>query len=345
MTGLVAEKIVNLSVSRYEEVGQSDGLAISNQEANRLDAVLREFSTVTEIQAPQYEGNRYPTTNFPTGSNPDSINFEPTRINNDQAQTSPQNRNPITRDDVALKAGSERYQNAVKGITNLLTIIDQARANKLKAQNDLARYTQAYNTALKDQRDAQNAIITAEIKVKQIQSALAGANGKIGDLENRIAGLNKLGADLNRDKDNILGEINDGEQQRANLMARRNEINGRLGGLVDDVRAQQEKCQLANIDLSNANGDLAKKQEELANVTKNRIAAEKDVADKQRLVDDLRAKLDAAEGALADSKIRLNGLKNDEKVLPGVINELQKKINAFAESAEFCAIRVEDIKR
>lgn len=61
-----------------------------------------------------------------------------------------------------------RYQNAVKGITNLLTIIDQARANKLQAQNDLGRYTQAYNDAIRNQRNAQNAIISAELKVKQI---------------------------------------------------------------------------------------------------------------------------------------------------------------------------------
>lgn len=129
---------------------------------------MNEFGNVPDFQAPQYDGNRFPTFNLPTGSNPDAINLEPIRINNDQAQPGTQNRNTITRDDVALKAGSLRYQNAVKGITNLLTIIDQARANKLQAQNDLGRYTQAYNDAIRNQRNAQNAIISAELKVKQI---------------------------------------------------------------------------------------------------------------------------------------------------------------------------------
>lgn len=129
---------------------------------------MNEFGNVPDFQAPQYDGNRFPTFNLPTGSNPDAINLEPLGINNNQAQPGTQNRNTITRDDVALKAGSLRYQNAVKGITNLLTIIDQARANKLQAQNDLGRYTQAYNDAIRNQRNAQNAIISAELKVKQI---------------------------------------------------------------------------------------------------------------------------------------------------------------------------------
>ena len=56
-----------------------------------------------------------------------------------------------------------------------MTIIDQARANKNKAQSDLSAYTQDYNDAVAKQRAAQNDIVSAELKVKQIESAIAGA--------------------------------------------------------------------------------------------------------------------------------------------------------------------------
>ena len=54
-----------------------------------------------------------------------------------QAQVSEENRNTITEQDIVLKTASERHQAAVKGITNLLTIIDQARANRNQAQSQL----------------------------------------------------------------------------------------------------------------------------------------------------------------------------------------------------------------
>lgn len=86
-----------------------------------------------------------------------------------------------------MKAASERYQNAVKGITNLLTIIDQTRANKAQAQANLQLYTTQYNDALVRQRAAQEAIIAIEIKATQITSAIEGAQGRIGELEKKIA--------------------------------------------------------------------------------------------------------------------------------------------------------------
>lgn len=313
-------------------------------DADKLNAILNEFSTVDEVVRPVYEQNRYPTTEFPTGSTPGSINYEPIKIATTQTQTTVQNRNTITRDDVTLKAGSERYQNAVKGITNLLSIIDQARANKLQAQNDLARYTQGYNDALKKQRDSQNAIISAETKVKQIQSAIAGADGKIGNLNDQIAALNRLGDKLNQDKDDILGKINDQEQRRANLMTRLNDINANLGGLVDDLREQQQECQNNDIELANFRKDLADNQKVLDELTKNRIAAENDVAAKRRLVDDLRAKLDAAENDLATAQIKLAAIRDDEAKLPAIINDLERKINQYTEASSVCAARTDDIK-
>jgi len=82
-------------------------------------------------------------------------------IATNQARPTPANRNPITADDVRLRAASDRHQNAIRGITNLLKIIDQARANRDQAQNDIQLYTQAYNDAVAGQRGAQNDIIGA----------------------------------------------------------------------------------------------------------------------------------------------------------------------------------------
>ena len=107
----------------------------------------------------------------------------PTKIKTIQAQTSSRNRNIITSDDVALRTASERHQNSVKAITNLLTIIDQARANRNYAQTKLEVYVKAYNDALEEQRKSQDAIIAAETRRSQIFSAIEGAEGKIISLK------------------------------------------------------------------------------------------------------------------------------------------------------------------
>lgn len=91
--------------------------------------------------------------------NQDVFNREPVNILNNQATRTNDNRNEITADDVALRAASERHQNAVKGITNLLRIVDQARANFNQAKVDIETYTKAHNAALAAQRTAQNNII------------------------------------------------------------------------------------------------------------------------------------------------------------------------------------------
>ena len=170
VTGLITTTNIALTVTRIQGASGSSGAGSTAGIATdaRLTNAINNFSTVSQYTPTDYEGNRYPTTNFPSGVNPDSFNPTPSQIGSEQAPRSNTNRNTITADDVALKAASERYQNAVKGITNLLTIIDQTRANKAKAQSDLAAYTQDYNDAINKQRDAQNAIINAELKVKQI---------------------------------------------------------------------------------------------------------------------------------------------------------------------------------
>ncbi len=77
-------------------------------------------------------------------------------IENSQTIRSSSNRNQITADDVTLRAASERHQNSIKGITNLLKVIDQAKANKDKAQADIQTYTQAFNDAVLAQKNVQN---------------------------------------------------------------------------------------------------------------------------------------------------------------------------------------------
>lgn len=57
---------------------------------------------------------------------------------------------------MTLRAASERHQNSIKGITNLLKLIDQAKANKNKAQADIQTYTQAFNDAAIAQKNVQN---------------------------------------------------------------------------------------------------------------------------------------------------------------------------------------------
>ena len=128
---------------------------------DRLNSLISNYSTTTTTTTTNYgNSGRYPETPLPTGSDPNLVNPTPNLIATNQAPTTPANRNTITPDDVALRAASERHQNAIKGITNLLSIIDQARANKDKAQNDIQTYTQAYNDAVNAQRNAQNDIIT-----------------------------------------------------------------------------------------------------------------------------------------------------------------------------------------
>lgn len=67
-----------------------------------------------------------------------------------------------------------------------MKIIDQAKANKDKAQSDIQTYTQAYNDAVNAQRSAQNDIISVETKSSQIVSAITSLNATIDDLRNKI---------------------------------------------------------------------------------------------------------------------------------------------------------------
>ena len=141
---------------------------------SRLVNVINHYSTVTKTERVNYENNRFPEAKFPNGSNKNSINTVPTQISNKVVPTSLDNRNQINSQDVALKAASERHQNAIKGITNLLTIIDQAKANRHYIRNQMEVYAKAYSDALLAQKRTQNEIITIETRKTQIVSAIQG---------------------------------------------------------------------------------------------------------------------------------------------------------------------------
>jgi hypothetical protein len=133
----------------------------SPSDAQLLNLLNNYSSPTPGSSSPNYPNNRYPEANLPTGSTPNLLNPTPLLISTGQSQPTDANRNPITPDDVKLRAASDRHQNAIKGITNLLKIIDQANANKNKAQSDIQTYTQAYNDAVSAQRNSQNEIIAA----------------------------------------------------------------------------------------------------------------------------------------------------------------------------------------
>ena len=137
-----------------------------------------------------YTGNTYPEVKFPTQGDSNAINVNLASISTTQSTTSSSNRNQISAESVALKAASERHQNAIKAITNLLAIIDQARANRLKAQTDVEYYNKKYIEAQGTQRKTQETIITYQTKIQQITSAINGLSTKIEGITTDIAKLN-----------------------------------------------------------------------------------------------------------------------------------------------------------
>lgn len=122
--------------------------AAVTEAASRLGSIISEHSTVTSRTDVSYQNNRFPEVSFPSGANIDAFNAVPTNVLSKQAVRSDLNRNVITADDVVVRTASERHQNAIKGITNLLKIIDQGRANINQAQADIEKYTVDYNAAL-----------------------------------------------------------------------------------------------------------------------------------------------------------------------------------------------------
>lgn len=196
-----AERIVNLYVQEQRTSTGSTQIGITSTSSSttsssssemRLDQLLTAYSSMTEITSTfNYDGNRYPEANMPTGGDPTSFNLDIQRIITSQATTSAANRNQISYDDMNLRAASERHQNSVKAITNLLAIIDQARANKNQALLDIELYNQALKEAKAKQRQTQEAIIQLEIKIQQITSAINGLTSNANGIQDQIDALER----------------------------------------------------------------------------------------------------------------------------------------------------------
>ena len=298
----------------------------SDMKDSRLDNVISSYSTITRTERRSYQNNRFPEVRFPSGANPSSINTVPSQISSQTAVTSSENRNTITADDVAMRTASERHQNSVKAITNLLKIIDQARANRNFAKSNLEVYAREYNDALSAQRRAQNDIIAAETRRSQITSAIEGAEKKIADYQGQLDDITGQREDLNARKAKLLVKISGEERIKAELMAQLESINADLARLMKELATYKEKAEFIKVKISAAQAELKKAEGELASVIERRLAAEREVADGEAKVDELRRLLQAAEDALAGSKIKLASIIEEEKRIPAIIEGIKTRI-------------------
>ena len=243
---------------------------------------------------------------FPTGTSQTII----TTIDTGDAQTSDQNRNTITADDVALRAASERHQNAVKAITNLITIIDQARANALYAKSSVEKYIQEYNAALVAQRKIQGEIVRLETESTQIQSALDGVIDLINQLTDELAALETKKAGYESEKKSLLEEIAGAEQIKAKLLIEIEKTNSKLAELMKQLAASKEKCQDLKGELDARTAEKKKYEEKFQNIEDLKAKAKTAIREKTGIVEDLRKQLIRAENDLSDAKITLTDLED-----------------------------------
>lgn len=309
-----------------------------------MSSLISTYSS-TDVTRPDYgTSGRYPEPNLPTGNTQNLPNPTTIGIANDQAPTSPANRNTITSDDVALRAASERHQNAIKGITNLLKIIDQAKANRDKAQSDIQTYTQAYNDAVTAQRAAQNDIIAAETKVSQIVSAINSLTATIDDLRNKIAQAVAQRDALSKEKTTLTSNISNLEGTKAGLLEKLKGLDTEVAARVQDLSNKGAECSAAR-DAANAKQKELDEQQRILDANNAaRPGAVADITAKTGIVDDLRKRLQDAEKDLADAKIRLADIDAVRLSLPVKIAGLQKELADLLAKAKACADEVARIQ-
>lgn len=225
-----------------------------------------------------------------------------------------------------------------------MTIIDQAKANKDKAQNDIQTYTQAYNDAVAAQRKAQNDIITAETKTSQIVSAINALTKNIDDLNNKINAANAQNAAWTNQRITIVANISTLEADKAKLLDKLNGLNDQLGKTVKALAEKTTECQ-GYLNVVNAKqSDLNALQAEFAGIDAIRATVQADVNAKAGIVDDLRKKLQDAEKALADAKIKLADLDSRKLQLPILISNLTKDLNAAQAQSTSCQTTVTQLQ-
>lgn len=143
-----------------------------------------------------------------------------------------------------LRAVSERKQNAVKAITNLVTIIDSSRANLKKAESDIRTYTAIYNKNIQSRKDIQQVIMDTEVKISQISSAINNMNAEIANL-NGQAGQTKNEKQIlimrRTELQNLIAPINN---QKATIQAQ-------IDNISTQIRNEQLKLQQIKINSNN----------------------------------------------------------------------------------------------
>lgn len=124
----------------------------------------------------------------------------------------------------------------------MLTIIDQARANRDYAEKHLEKYIMAYNDALSHQRRTQNEIIAYETRKSQIASAIEGVEDKIEHLKTKIAELEADQDEYNDKKAKLLERIAGEERMKAELLASLENVSGDLASRVRELAEARERC-------------------------------------------------------------------------------------------------------
>jgi chromosome segregation ATPase len=127
-----------------------------------------------------------------------------------------------------------------------LRIIDQANANRNKAQGDIQTFTQAYNDAFTNQRAAQNAILSAETRSAQIVSAINSLTSTISDLINKINDAVARRDGLTRQKATIIATITDLEGKRAGLNDNLKALDKDLADNIQKLSDYKTKCNTFN---------------------------------------------------------------------------------------------------
>ena len=338
IVGLTIEEGSGSTSSTTTEGGSSSGAASGR--SSRLSNIISSYSSVTKVSTKEYENNRYPEVDFPTGTSGKII----ATVETGDAQTSDQNRNTITADDVALRAASERHQNAVKAITNLITIIDQARANALYAKSSVEKYIQEYNAALVAQRKVQGEIVRLETEATQIQSALDGVIGLINQVTEELAALEAKKADYESEKKSLLEEIAGAETIKAKLLIEIEKTNSKLAELIKQLGAHKEKCQDLKGELDARTAEKKKYEEKYQNIEDLKAKAKIAIKEKTGIVEELRKQLIRAESDLSNAKIELVDLEDQQKGLPQKIEDLAKEIASLTAKLAACQAETQRIQ-
>ena len=251
-------------------------------------------------------------------------------------QASEKNRNIITHQNVHLKAASERHQNAVRGITNLIAIIDQARADRLTAQNEVEKFIKAYNEALAAQKKIQTKIVGLETRVMQIESAIEGIDEEINNLVKKIDDLETKKAGYEEEKAIILEQISAAEEAKAELLAEIEKINEQLAELMKELAINQERCQDLEGEVEAKAIEKKEAEDFLVQIIEMKAATEEKIKERTSIVQDLQKQLLAAEESLADAKIELADLEEQEKALPIKIAKLGEELVDLEKQLEEC---------